>query len=244
MHSKLTELLHPSIDKEDKYDPTFLGVTRKRRVHGPESEFLKEDRGKRISVVHKEHVPVLGQLESQYREETFAGDTKSTRFGQGFQRKPAALIGQDSFRVYDDERKKEQFDKQLQFKREHFHDRTRATPYHTITGGPPITGPFRPPPFLAGQTIRTFPDKRYKSNVFPNLSGSPAPSTNASSQLQAPEGPQLTRRQQLLRSEGLMATKKEWSVAQQMACQDGYVLPKIASSVPAKTNVAPESFFV
>lgn len=223
LQSRFTQLLHPRLDPNDKYDPTFLGVTRKRRGKAPDSQFVKEVKGKRIKAEMMSHSDVLTQLEQQCQPETFKGDTTVTRFGVGFARRSGATIASDFERRSEDEKKKESAVRLLEFRRDHFFERTRTNPLNPITGETPSA--FRDalfPPQLAGHRAgkAVDPQKTVSQLVF-NW-------TDASArQQQQAELPPRTKRQDTLAREGL-SQPRNWSVGQQMHCGDGFVLPTLA----------------
>ena len=218
MSSKLNNALHPAVDPNDRYDPTFIGVTRKQRAKAPVSGFLKEERGKQIDLEKKKHGDHLVQLETQYKPETFKGDTKSTRFGAGFNRRPASLIASDVRRRSEEEKERQKKDNMLEYKREYHFQRTRSSPWNPITGEIPqaLTKAAShvakyEPPIHTGKAMSS---ERWRQNV--DFSWS------EKRQKAAENTPvTYTKRQERLMREGV--TEKDWSVAQQLHCGDGYV---------------------
>jgi hypothetical protein len=220
MQSKLNNALHPAVDPSDKYDPTFIGVTRKRRAPPPVSGFLKEERGKQIDVEQKKHGEYLVQLPEMYQPETFKGDTRSTRFGVGFNRRPMSLIGSDLPRRTQQEKNEREAEIRLDHKREYHFERTRSRPANPITGEIPkalalaASHVQRHEPEI--HTGKAMSPERWRDNVdfsWDEKRRKAAP---------PPDQRTYTNRQQRLMNEGLPAGTKDWSVAQQLSCGDGY----------------------
>jgi hypothetical protein len=96
MRSNYTALLHPAVDPHDSFDPTFIGIKRKRRLPEPKGvETIFRDGGKHIDRTKMKHDPdCFVQHDSTHVPETFKGDTRSTRFGTGFHRRGGYAVVQ------------------------------------------------------------------------------------------------------------------------------------------------------
>jgi hypothetical protein len=225
MNSTYTQLLHPQTDANDKYDPTFIGITRKRRVEAPEpvSAFLSY-RGKQIDSTHMAHdTKCLEQHDMMSRPDTFKGKVQTTRFGTGFARRTRAAMGVDDLRKQDVERIEHRRVAVMDSRRARTHEQQRAT--KRTDGSSQI---FDPMPTV-GATA-------------PKLSGSRTAAVNAahSTVFSAPERnptQQQVARLNRITNEGLAEKSRgQWSVKQQMACCDGYVLPRIQEQRPARKH--------
>uniref|UniRef100_A0A7S1M174 Uncharacterized protein n=1 Tax=Neobodo designis TaxID=312471 RepID=A0A7S1M174_NEODS len=211
--SNLAKLLHPAVDPDDKFDPTFLGVKRKRRLPEPQAkhEAAQPERGKHIDRSKMEHNrDVMVQLDQTYVPETFHGATKSTRFGAGFARRPKAVIGIDALREAENDRQELRMKTLLEHRRQTNASRSQTGLSHLFGGS--TEGPGSQPLRLRVSTHAAAVEGS-KSTVF-------------SPPVTAPTSKAL-KRQERLQREGLVTTKKDWSVRQQFQALDGFVLPKV-----------------
>ena len=214
MTSEYSRFLHPPVNAKDTYDPTFLEVTRKRRTNAPQSEVFVEEKGKRIDVSKQVHDPQrLLQLDTQHREETFTGETRSTRFGAGFSRRREDVIGSNLQRKRDEEDRKLLHDRCSRERRTVIAARASHNP---ITGGNSIASTYFETPQETGKTVRTkkLVTSQWESTLFKEA---PAVLPNRRTQRQVP--PPTTKSKK--------KNEVPWSVGQQMQCYDGFVLPPI-----------------
>ena len=228
MRSEYTAKLHPAIDPNDKFDSIFIGVTRKRRTVPVYSEQC-EERGKKQVVEMRTHDPTaLGQLGSMYQQPTFSGSVKETRFGAGFSRRPADVIASDRLRVLVDTEHAERRAEAAIRRRDVAANRNKT--YNPITGKETALFEYfkKDSSHVVGHSddrlskVFNWPDNR-TSHVFPKVAEpTPMPQHMLRS---SPSPAGLSKRQERLVNEGL-AKQKDWSVAQQMKCLDGFVLPK------------------
>ena len=93
--SACTKRLHPPLDPTDSFDPTFLGITRKKHVPGPESKVFRPDKGKKLSPLEDERgLHGLGLI----RQDTYCkplnteSNLSETRFQKGFVRRKLAQM--------------------------------------------------------------------------------------------------------------------------------------------------------
>jgi hypothetical protein len=198
--SRLTALLYPPIDKADTYDPTFLGLKRKRRLAEPKhDEGRSGEGGKHIDRSKMTHDrKCLMQPDGTYVPETFKGSTTSTRFGAGFARRPAKHIGIEAMRDADNERDQMRRESLLEYRRRTNLEKQSTALDHIFRGDS------LPASHQACQRRMT---QRNRSTIFD------APATATAGVL---------RRQERILSEGLTVTKKDWSVKQQFSALDGY----------------------
>ena len=206
-------LLHPAVDPNDKFDPTFLGVKRKRRLNEPkaDADCTSAVRGKHIDRTKMEHSrDTMVQLDETYVPETFRGTTRSTRFGAGFSRRPRAAIGVDALREAENERQEVRMQTLLQHRRS-----VNAT--RSSTGLSHLFGSGATDAAIPAQQVRSRTHAASVAGTRSTVFAAPetAPSTHA-----------LARRERLQR-EGLVTTKKSWSVRQQFQALDGFALPKV-----------------
>jgi hypothetical protein len=231
MRSTYTEKLHPAIDPTDHFDSIFIGVTRKRRAVPVFSEQAVE-RGKKQHVEMRSHdTTAIGQLSCMYQEPSFTGDLQRTRFGAGFSRRQADVIASDRQRILADAEAAQRKAEAAVRRRDVAANRNKT--FNPITGketalfeyfkkdashtNPQTTSDERLSKCFA------WPDRR-ESHVFPKVGEQTAALQNRASPSPAQ---QPTRRQERLVSEGL-AKPRDWSVAQQMKCLDGFVLPSLS----------------
>ena len=212
MQSAYTALLHPAVNNDDRYDPTFLGVKRKRRLAEPKTvEMVNRGGGKHIDRSKMHHdTDSFAQHQENYVPETFKGATKSTRFGAGFSRRPAKAIGVDTLREANNERQEHRMQTLLDHRRAQNAAKAQQGGglAHLFGGGGASTAPVPRRTEARAAAVRN-----KQSSVF-------AP----------PDTVQSTRaiaRQQRLVHEGLTTTKKDWSVRQQFQTLDGFSLPAV-----------------
>jgi hypothetical protein len=213
-------LLHPKVDPTDKYDPTFLGITRKRRISSPKRVGVVQTphQGKFINkamMAHDEHA--LGQLPENavLVEGGTHPNVMSNRFGKGFQRRHVSSIGTEAHRDLEAQRETHRKEALFDARRAH-HLEKHGPKMNPLTGGPPIIGTFCPPPPPLVSASRATAIANSRSTIF----SAPAATTTASQAL----------RLQRLTNEGLTTTKKEWSVKQQLSCFDGFEMQPTSSS--------------
>lgn len=222
MSSKYSTLLHPPVDPTDTFDPTFVGITRKRRLEVPLQAAAEAPphRGKLINHDMLKHdSTVLHQAPQMYAGFDAGNqgpDVVSNRFGQGFQRRHVSTIGTLAHRDVEMQRQQERKEKVAEGNR--LRKEEHGSRMNPLTGGPPITGTFQPPPVQTVSASRAKAISCSRSSVF-----SEAPVENTKSQ-------QL--RKERLMNDGLTVTKREWSVKEQMHSFDGFLppVPKATSS--------------
>ncbi|CUG92600.1 Hypothetical protein, putative [Bodo saltans] len=230
MKSACTNFWHPAVDPTDKFDPTFLGVQRKAKVV-PMLTPQHQERGKRIQVENQAHDPkVLAQIPAQYRELQASSDVVNNRFGNGFSRRGESTIQQDRLRVMKtaDERVR----KEAASDARRIRGASRNfSQFDAITGQPTsITKHFPTATPGTSEGIDKFhKGMRWPERVHSSVLGGTNPAIlqarlPRTTSLSATTQPSLSRRQQQLLHEGLTVTKRDWSVSQQLACNDGYVV--------------------
>lgn len=235
MPSRITQFLHPAVDPTDRYDPTFIGVQRKAKVV-PQLTAQNVEKGKRILAEKQAHdQTVLQQQRQAFIEPAFRSDVESHRFGAGFARRNQSQIQQDRQRLLKDTEEAQRHEGQAAARRVSLASRNFAQ-YDIITGLPAsITQHYptaKPTPSDRIEPLHRkmdWPESR-KSSVFPRATQRQHDSSYRSPLLDASGAavPQNARQDRLIH-DGLTATKREWSVAQQLKCGDGYVLPKITA---------------
>ena len=215
MESKFNALLHPPIDSTDTYDPTFMGVTRKRRCPSPTiRRAAKAQIGKSIATdMTKHNAEAFVQLDSVYVPLQATGATRETRFFKGFVRRSAATIGTDRLRENENAR--------LAAYKEDCAARRRAR----LTAAAEATGA-RVLGIADSHTTASAPaghrrkraEGNYVSHIFSH----------------AEEGPSRSQAARALRleREGLGDIEREWSVKQSLHSWDGFVLPNIRRTPP------------
>lgn len=227
--SKCTNFLHPTVDPNDRYDPTFLGVTRKAKLQPMIPEPM-EDRGKRIRTDKQAHDPaVLHQDARLYKEPNTSSDVHVSRFGPGFSRRSGSLIQSDAPRKEQEATQKQRREEQTDARRVRLAGRNFSQ-YDPITGNPTTIGKHFP---AAQPVANTQPELLHKAMRWPATRDSCVlPNTSLEVRTEAyrkahpaAEGPNA--RQMRMMNDGLTSTKRDWSVAQQLKCNDGYVLPKV-----------------
>mgnify|MGYP001564242646 FL=1 len=235
MTSPFTALLHPRIDPTDTYDPTFTGITRKRRLPSPRRKDPDADQrhcqGKTIHhAMLKHNAEAFAQVaEPQGMNGKQDGsvvvahpDVEGHRFGRGFHRRHVTTIGTLAQRELETQRDTARKAVLLEKRRE-LQCKTAAK-MNPLTGGPPIVGSFLPPPPPAVSASRAKAIANARSDIFSAPTSNPTPA-------------QLRRRERL-QNEGLTHTKKDWSVKNQLQCWDGFVLPKLEGAPqPSRDHV-------
>lgn len=229
MPSSFSNFLHPAVNPNDRYDPTFLGVTRKAKLQPMVPEPL-EDRGKKIRLDMQSHDPsVLHQDARMYKEPQSSSSVSQNRFGAGFSRRQGNSIQSDAPRKELEEKHRVQQEKQADARRVRAAGRNFSQ-YDPITGNPTTIGNHFP---AAKPVANTQPEVLHKAMRWPETRDSSVLPNTAMEQRKAAwlsqqsAEPPVNRRMERLQNEGLTTTKREWSVAQQLKCNDGYVLPKV-----------------
>jgi hypothetical protein len=232
MKSACTNFWHPAVDPSDKFDPTFLGVQRKAKV-APMLTPQHQERGKRIQVENQAHDPkVLAQIPAQYRDLHASSDVVQNRFGNGFSRRGESTIQQDRLRVMKTADERVRKDAASDARR--IRGATRNfSQFDAITGQPTSITKFFPtatPGTSEGVDMfhkgMHWPERHYSSVLGGTNPAITQTRTSRTASLNSNPAvqPSLSRRQQQLLHEGLTATKRDWSVAQQLSCNDGYVV--------------------
>ena len=190
-----------------------------------------EDRGKRIRTDMQSHDPtVLHQDPRMFKEPNASSSVGQSRFGAGFSRRQGADIQSDAPRKELEEKHRVQHEKQSEARRVRAAGRNFSQ-YDPITGNPTTIGQHFP---AAKPVSNTQPEVLHKAMRWPETRDSSVLPNTAMDQRKAQwltqqqsRDPPANRRLERLQNEGLTTTKREWSVAQQMKCNDGYVLPKV-----------------
>lgn len=221
----MTKFWHAPVDKSDTYDPTFLGVQRKAKVQ-PNLTAQHAERGKHICVEKQRHDPsVLIQLKEPYVAPQFNSSVEQHRFGHGFHRRGESNIQQDRQRVLKDAEEASRHESQAAARRVRAASRNFSQ-FDIITGQPTHITSFFP---TASPAASDRTEKLHRKMDWPGMSASSVFPQDRGQAGAHPQQHVLNPRQQRLASDGLTCTKKEWSVAQQLRCNDGFVLPKIGA---------------
>lgn len=220
MKSSYTNFWHPAVDATDRFDPTFQGVPRKAKVD-PKLTAQHQERGKRIQAAMQAHDPkVMCQLPEQHRDLQAVSDVQQNRFGNGFTRRMESTIQQDRLRVMKTADERARKDAAADARRVRGAGRNFSQ-FDTISGQPTEITKYFP---SATPVSSDRPELLHKAMHWPERQQSTVFGSSAGSSMRSSTGQSLSRRQQQLLNEGLTSTKREWSVAQQMSCNDGYVV--------------------
>ncbi len=218
MRSTYSERLHPQVDPGDRHDPTFQSVTHKRHVPCPESKYFQAERGKRIFSEPHVHSDTLTQTLDAVVAPQQHSDMGATRFMKGFMRRQQSNITSGYSTVNADERIATVRSELKQWRRENLIKHSSHAGCNPVTGGSPVLG-------------EATPFQRERLSIRP-LEVIRRGEAAAATEREAVRAARAEERLKKLVHEGLVSTKKEWSVAQQMHCYDGYSLPAIDSGAP------------
>mmetsp|Transcript_65949 Transcript_65949/g.76619 ORF Transcript_65949/g.76619 Transcript_65949/m.76619 type:complete len:248 (-) Transcript_65949:6-749(-) len=233
MPSRMTQFLHPTVDPSDRYDPTFIGCTRKAKIP-PHLTAQSVEKGKRILAEKQAHdETVLQQQLQSFTAPTFRSDVESHRFGVGFSRRPQQAIQQDRQRIIKDQSERQLHEDHAAARRVSLANRNFSQ-FDIVTGEPCNITQFYP---TAHPASSTRPELFHHKMDWPHARDSSVFPPAVSKTSRPPPVPGLhdvagnimpkNRRQARIMCDGLTSTKREWSVAQQLKCGDGYVLPKL-----------------